>query len=325
MARKRVDTAPQFNVGADSVLIQQVSGSTSTIFEVKNASGASVMAIDSSGATTATFAAGVGLPVGMITPFAGSAAPTGWFLCSGQAVSRTTYASLFAVVGTTYGAGDGSTTFNLPDLRGRTIAGVDNMGGTDAGRLDIANSSGTVVGSQYVTLTGAQSGVPVHSHANTLTNNAVTSGAGSAHQHGNTLTNATVGSSSHRHDFRFALNDNFYEPTGTAGAMTGSGAYRYSTGAYQSSFSDGSVNDTRQDAGAETISFGGSGRYASVGDTQTPSSTTTVGISNANESAHDHSVTSNVTISNANNTAANAAESHSVMQPTIVLNYIVRY
>jgi microcystin-dependent protein len=103
----------------------------------------------------------------MITPYAGSTAPANWQLCYGQAISRTTYASLFAVISTAYGAGDGTTTFNLPDLRGRGIAGVDNMGGSDAGRIDIANSSGTVVGSQYVTLTGAQSGVPAHSHANT--------------------------------------------------------------------------------------------------------------------------------------------------------------
>lgn len=106
-------------------------------------------------------------PVGMISPYAGSTAPTDWQLCYGQAISRTTYSSLFAIISTTYGAGDGSTTFNVPDLRGRTIAGIDNMGGTDAGRLDIANSSGTVVGTQYVTLTSAQSGVPAHSHANT--------------------------------------------------------------------------------------------------------------------------------------------------------------
>ena len=281
MARKRVDTAPQFNVGADSVLIQQVSGSTSTIFEVKNAAGASVMAIDSSGATTATFAAGVGLPVGMITPFAGSAAPTGWFLCSGQAVSRTTYASLFAVVGTTYGAGDGSTTFNLPDLRGRTIAGIDNMGGTDAGRLDIANSSGTVVGSQYVTLTSAQSGVPAHSHANTLTNNAVTSGAGSAHTHTQNAHGHTIVNPS----------------TGNQILFMGNGASGY----------------------ADQWGQGGQGGLSSG----TPIQSTTA--TNQNESAHTHSVTSNVTISNVNNTAANAAESHSVMQPTIVLNYIVRY
>ncbi len=74
-------------------------------------------------------------PVGMVQDFAGSTAPTGWFLCYGQAVSRTSYPELFTVIGTTYGVGDGSSTFNLPDLRGRVVAGKDDMGGTSASRL----------------------------------------------------------------------------------------------------------------------------------------------------------------------------------------------
>lgn len=63
-------------------------------------------------------------PVGMVSPFAGSSAPTGWLICDGSAVSRSTYAALFALIGTTYGAGNGSTTFNLPDLKGRGVIGV---------------------------------------------------------------------------------------------------------------------------------------------------------------------------------------------------------
>lgn len=78
------------------------------------------------------------LPPGMVVPFAGSTAPEGWLLCAGQAVSRTTYAALFAAIGTTYGVGDGSTTFNLPDLRGRLPYGKDNMTGSDAARLTTA-------------------------------------------------------------------------------------------------------------------------------------------------------------------------------------------
>lgn len=57
----------------------------------------------------------IGLTPGFIAPFAGSTAPAGWLVCDGSAVSRTTYAKLFAVIGTTYGAGDGNSTFNLPD------------------------------------------------------------------------------------------------------------------------------------------------------------------------------------------------------------------
>lgn len=62
--------------------------------------------------------------VGVVSPYAGSSAPTGWLLCDGSAVSRTTYASLFAITSTTYGVGDGSTTFNLPDLRSRIPVGA---------------------------------------------------------------------------------------------------------------------------------------------------------------------------------------------------------
>lgn len=64
-------------------------------------------------------------PKGMVSPYAGASAPTGWLLCDGAAVSRTTYASLYGVVGDTYGAGDGTTTFNVPNLKGRVIVGID--------------------------------------------------------------------------------------------------------------------------------------------------------------------------------------------------------
>lgn len=71
---------------------------------------------------------------GMIAYFAKNSAPAGWLKCNGAAVSRTTYASLFAAIGTTFGAGDGSTTFNLPDLRGEFLRGWDDGRGVDAGR-----------------------------------------------------------------------------------------------------------------------------------------------------------------------------------------------
>lgn len=106
---------------------------------------------------------------GTVLPFAGAAAPNGWLLCYGQAVSRTDYAILFGIIGTTFGTGDGSTTFNLPDLRGRVPAGKDNMGGTPANRLTTAGSGvdgptlGAAGGSQAHTLTTAQ--MPAHNHA----------------------------------------------------------------------------------------------------------------------------------------------------------------
>lgn len=81
-----------------------------------------------------------GVPIGAMMPYGGTTAPTGWLLCFGQAISRTTYAALFAVIGVAYGAGDASTTFNLPDKRGRASIGADNMGGSAANRVTSAGS-----------------------------------------------------------------------------------------------------------------------------------------------------------------------------------------
>lgn len=106
-------------------------------------------------------------PKGMISPFAGASAPTGWLMCAGQPVSKTTYAGLYAVLGANAYGTDTLTDFYLPDLRGRTIAGLDNMGGTDAGRLDWANTLGTVGGSQTQTLTEAN--LPAHDHSVSFT------------------------------------------------------------------------------------------------------------------------------------------------------------
>ena len=75
------------------------------------------------------------LPAGAVQFFAMSSVPTGWLACNGAAVSRSTFAALFAAISTVYGAGDGSTTFNVPDLRGDFLRGWDDGRGVDSGRL----------------------------------------------------------------------------------------------------------------------------------------------------------------------------------------------
>jgi microcystin-dependent protein len=83
------------------------------------------------------------LPAGTLIDYAGTVEPIGWLLCDGRAVSRTSYASLFSAISTSYGAGDGSTTFNIPDFRGRFARYNDNMGtvagaaGRDSGRAHL--------------------------------------------------------------------------------------------------------------------------------------------------------------------------------------------
>jgi microcystin-dependent protein len=107
------------------------------------------------------------VPVGSIMDYAGSSAPSGWLICGGQSVSRAAYAALFDVIGTTYGAADG-TTFRLPDLRGRTTAGMDFSVSGLAGRLSSATMTpdgatlAAVGGTQTHVLTTAQ--LPAHVH-----------------------------------------------------------------------------------------------------------------------------------------------------------------
>jgi microcystin-dependent protein len=133
-------------------------------------------------------------PIGFIGDFAGSTAPPLWLLCFGQAISRTTYAALFNTpgIGTTYGVGDGSTTFNLPDYRGRVLAGVDNMGGSAANRIgSVVTDNGTIVGATLGSTGGSATHVQTNAemaqhthtvtdpgHAHTVTQNANSTGGG---------------------------------------------------------------------------------------------------------------------------------------------------
>lgn len=111
----------------------------------------------------------VGDPPGTLKPFAGAAAPTGWLLCDGTAVSRTTYADLFAALGTAYGVGDGASTFNLPDLRGRVPVGK----GTHTDVDTLGKSDGAAVGDRR----------PKHKHT--------VNDPGHAHQYDNPTLNAS--------------------------------------------------------------------------------------------------------------------------------------
>lgn len=147
------------------------------------------------------------LPAGVQLPYGGTSAPAGFLLCDGSAVSRTTYADLFTAISTAYGIGDGSTTFNLPDKRGRGSFGKDDMdntvgtGGGAANRLISSQAhgvDGTVLGasggSNQHLLTAGESGIRVHGHADTFATDSE-----SAHKHeGGTLSTGTE-SATHYH------------------------------------------------------------------------------------------------------------------------------
>lgn len=231
----------------------------------------------------------VGLPpVGSILATARSTAPDGWLLCDGSAVSRSTYAALFAAIGTTFGSGNGSTTFNLPDLRGRVIAGIDSS----QAEFDARGETG---GAKTHTLTSAQ--MPSHSHT------ASTSSAG-AHTH----TGTTNSAGSHTH----------------SGSTTNSGAHNH-TGLsvdgfpirWQENSKDGTGNVSSFVSGGGTnpvIASGSSDHSHPLSINSAGSHSHTVSVGSAG--AHTHSVTVN---------SAGSGQAHNNLQPYMALHHIIKF
>lgn len=149
------------------------------------------------------------IPVGALMPYAGATAPDGWLLCNGQTPSRTTYANLFAVLGTTYGAGDGST-FGLPDPMGRAIIGVGSGSGLTARALAAKSGAETVA--------IASGNLPTHTH----TLSAHTHALGS---HTHTLSDHTHAITVNGNDFSTGTVSADHSHSGTTGNASGDHAH----------------------------------------------------------------------------------------------------
>ncbi|APQ13420.1 phage tail protein [Pseudomonas oryzihabitans] len=115
------------------------------------------------------------VPAGTVTYFAGGSAPVGWFKANGAAVSRSAYAELFAALGTAHGPGDGFTTFNLPDLRGEFVRGLDDGRGVDKGRVLGSAQDGQ---NQEHSHSGRTATAGAHSHSYMNTDTALTRSSG---------------------------------------------------------------------------------------------------------------------------------------------------
>lgn len=109
-----------------------------------------------------------GVPTGAGADWFGATAPTGFLLCDGSAISRTTYSALYAILGTAYGAGDGSTTFNLPDLRGRVIVGMASGGHASVNALGLNDGAALANRTPKHSHTNGLT-LPTHAHAHSLT------------------------------------------------------------------------------------------------------------------------------------------------------------
>jgi len=144
------------------------------------------------------------VPCGTLMPYAGATAspPTGWMNANGQAVSRVTYADLLTAISYVYGSGDGTTTFNVPDIRGRTVFGHDSMASTTAGRITTAVAGfdgaalGAVGGTQSVTL--ATTDIPAHTHTQGIAAAGGAAALGACGASLLTTTGSTGGGGAHR-------------------------------------------------------------------------------------------------------------------------------
>lgn len=173
-----IDTASTLIDLVDDIKAQHVNGPNSAIVQIETilGSGTSLKGTSTDLATRLNQQMdplGNLIPVGGVIIYGGSTEPAGWALLNGQELSRTVDANLFAVIGTTYGAGDGSTTFNVPNICGRLPMGVgtgagDGGSGTGlpTGTALTALSRGAWKGSETHLLTGLESGVGQHGHSN---------------------------------------------------------------------------------------------------------------------------------------------------------------
>ena len=249
------------------------------------------------GASTASGArAALGLgdisvvPVGTVLSFAGVLAPDGYLMCAGQAVSRSTYANLFTVIGTTYGSGNGTTTFNVPDLRGRVAAGKDDMNGSAANRITNTFDGkllGNAGGAERHTLSIAE--LAAHDH---------TGGTDPAGAHTHTGTTDTVAGHTH-------------SVTGTAASA---GAHAHT------------VSISPSEAGSITANNGG-GATGTINTSTAGAHTHTVSGTAASAGSHSHTVTVGTSGSHTHNMIVQPSGSsspHLNLQPTLVLNSIIR-
>jgi microcystin-dependent protein len=242
-------------------------------------------------------------PVGSMMPYAGTSSPDTnvWLLCDGAAVSRTTYASLFSLTGTTFGGGDGSTTFNVPDMRGRVPMGMDDYGSGAAGVVTdaAADTLGGELGTETHLLTSAE--MPAH-----------------VHDIGHADTIATANEGAHTHTINHGHADTI--------AISSSGAHQHTSDFNGYLSWDSALGGTWDMGGSSVQNMAGS-HVTSTGSAHTH--TVTGGVTSHSGSSgtgtnHSHSITGGVTDMAGNSGSIGSDTAHTSMQPVLALGYLIR-
>jgi len=231
------------------------------------------------------------IPAGILTPFAGTSAPDGWIICDGDAISRTTFADLFDVIGTTYGAGDGSTTFNIPDLRSRVPIGkgttVNNtLGSTDGvaeGDRSLTHNHNVTITGHFHDMSGAGSTLSTniaHAHASSSVSGTITiSTYDLSHSHGGTTGTESQG---HTHSGTTGTESANHYHSGSTGWQSADHAH-YVSG---STNTDGAHNHLMPSSRGSAVTSGSSGKVdKNNGSTDGDSGTVDTG-SSSSEHAH---------------------------------------
>jgi len=237
------------------------------------------------------------IPVGGLMPYAGSTSPEGWLLCDGSAISRTTYANLFALIGTTYGSGNGTTTFNVPDMRSRMPIGAGAGTGLTSRALAATGGAESVV--------IASGNLPTHVHS--INPPSTTSGNDDpGHTHDvDPPNNNSAGADGHYHSAN-GSHSHSYKAAQTATAGTNRAIL---TGTGSGAITGGINEENNTASGYDAI---GHVHGVNIGN-----------VTSTGRSAYHQHVTDIAPFDSGNGGFTNTALA--IMNPFLALNYIIKY
>ena len=236
-------------------------------------------------------------PAGAVVYFARNSAPAGWLKANGAAISRAVYADLFAAIGTTFGAGDGFNTFNLPDLRGEFVRGWDDGRGVDTGRA-FGSSQADAFRAHTHAGSAASDGAHAHTASSSTTgSHAHTASSASAGSHAHSASSATAGSHAHTASSGVDGSHSHTASSSAAGSHYHTGHTGYA-GEHSHTFGifepdDNLGNYIASDAGGDestAYTTSSSGAHNHTFNTSTQPDHSHV-ITVANAGSHDHAIT----------------------------------